>query len=91
MPMAMIIAYVVLGFREYIVLYSWVDLCQWAFVRVVVTARFIVLWYYCVEELRLYSAKPDIEEIAIPEEAKVRFDMVDLTSITLEEIEKMEI
>jgi len=85
MSMAMIIAYIVLEVPQ------WVGVCQWAFVRVVLTARFIVLWYYCLEELRLYSAKPDIEEIVIPEEARVRFDVINLTSIPLEQIEKMEI
>jgi len=81
----MIIALVVLKVPR------WVGVCQWGLMRVVLVARFILLWYYCLEELRLYTAEPDIEEVVIPEEAKVRFDVVDLTSIPLEQIEKMEI
>jgi len=71
---------------------EWVHKGQWIIIRCILIVRFIILWYYCVNELKSYTKKPEsIEEIVIYKEGIAHTDIVDLSTLTQEQLEEMEV
>jgi len=70
----------------------WVHIGEWILIRCILVARFILLWYYCVNELKSYMQEPkSTEEIVIHKEGVARTDIVDLSSLTKEQLQEMEV
>jgi hypothetical protein len=72
-------------------IFHWVYYAQDVLVRIILAGRFIILWYYCVNELKRYEIPPNDAETDTPRKQNTYQDIVDLSSLTIEEIKQMEL